>query len=577
MALPAQVYLRHKDGESIGPLPLFALEVLFDARVVDEGTPVSHNGFTFKALRDLPEILLRVQDVKEQLGRGEDPWTTPLAPPPSIAEPATPTTPATNEREPKNALSAMLRAAAKKATGQLTMAAGTDRLTLTYKDGKIASIDSNVESLSLARYLVDSGTCTEAQIAQGVERAPMMGGDIGGALISLGLVPPHTYFEKFLAWAKNTLKAAVTHGFDVPSFAASEVPSPPVPLGFDRFGILIELVREAADRTLLAEAFDKKKPCPLIPSHVEGVTLEELKLKPGELRVMNALNGVKTLGEILEAFGGSDSKSLEVQRLVYFGEQTGLIVIGDDPLIGKELQEATKLREQLERMKTRNYFELLGVTEKDSDDSARQKYTDLAKLHHPDKLRQGAAQELVDVRREIFALISEGFEALQSSDQRYTYSHDLSTGRVGSADELAKVQAVLRAETLFKKAEILAKVKKYDEALACLDEAIQAKSDDTEFKVYRAYYGFLHASKTGGGDDSAEKAIKSILALMKNDANIASGYMFLGLLHKAVNKPQVAVKYFEKVLEYDEKNPEAAREVRLSKLRDEKTKKKGWF
>lgn len=180
LALPAQVYLRHKDGESIGPLPLFALEVLFDARVVDEGTPVSHNGFTFKALRDLPEILLRVQDVKEQLGRGEDPWTTPLAPPPSIAEPATPTTPATNEREPKNALSAMLRAAAKKATGQLTMAAGTDRLTLTYKDGKIASIDSNVESLSLARYLVDSGTCTEAQIAQGVERAPMMGGDIGG-------------------------------------------------------------------------------------------------------------------------------------------------------------------------------------------------------------------------------------------------------------------------------------------------------------------------------------------------------------------------------------------------------------
>ncbi|MCK6547307.1 DnaJ domain-containing protein [Myxococcota bacterium] len=576
MALPAQVYLRHKDGESIGPLPLFALEVLYDARVVDDGTPVSHNGFTFKALRDLPEILLRVQEVKEQLGRGEDPWATPLSTAPA-PEPEPPP-PKSNEREPKNALAAMLRAAAKKSTGQLTMAAGTDRLVLTYKDGKIVSIESNVESLTLARFLVDSGMCTEAQIAQGIERAPMMGGDLGGALISLGLVPPHTYFEKFLAWAKNTLKAAVTHGFDVPSFAAADVANPPVPLGFDRFGVLIELVREAADRTILSEALDKKKPCPLIPSHVEGVTLDELKLKPGELRVMNALNGAKTYGEILESFGGNDAKTLEVQRIVFFGEQTGLVVVGDDPLIGKELQEATKLREQLERMKTRNYFELLGITEKDSDDSARQKYTDLAKVHHPDKLRQGAAPELVEVRREIFAVISEAFEALQTSDQRYKYSHDLSTGRVGSADELAKVQAVLRAETLFKKAEILSKVKKYDEALACLDEAIQAKPDDTEFKVYRAYYGYLYAAKNGAvAEDQADKAIKQILALMKNDANIASGYMFLGLLNKAVNKPQVAVRYFEKVLEYDDKNPEAMREVRLAKLRDEKTKKKGWF
>jgi tetratricopeptide (TPR) repeat protein len=140
-----------------------------------------------------------------------------------------------------------------------------------------------------------------------------------------------------------------------------------------------------------------------------------------------------------------------------------------------------------------------------------------------------------------------------------------------------KVQAALQAETAFKKAEVLAKLKKFDEALEHLDEAIKLKGDDTEFKVYRVYYGFLQAQRGGTANEAdAEKAIKAIQALMKNDANIAAGYMFLGHLYKVVGKANVAVKYFEKVLEYDDRNADAQREVRLYNMRAEKDKKKKW-
>jgi len=95
---------------------------------------------------------------------------------------------------------------------------------------------------------------------------------------------------------------------------------------------------------------------------------------------------------------------------------------------------------------------------------------------------------------------------------------------------------VLHAETLFKKAEILARVKKFDEALAHLDEALSLKGDDTEFKIFRVYYAYKNGLKSGGPEADPQAAIKQILILMKADPNIASGYMFLAQLYKEIAK-----------------------------------------
>jgi tetratricopeptide (TPR) repeat protein len=154
---------------------------------------------------------------------------------------------------------------------------------------------------------------------------------------------------------------------------------------------------------------------------------------------------------------------------------------------------------------------------------------------------------------------------------------DVEAGRAGSEEEFVKVQNVLHAETVFKKAEILARVKKWDEALEHLDEALALKPDDVEFKIFRAFYAYQRARRTGGPEGDPQVAIKAIQILMKTDTNIASGYMFLAQLNKDLGKAELAVKYFEKVLEFDEKNPEAMREVRLHNMRSDKNKKKKWF
>jgi predicted TPR repeat methyltransferase len=87
------------------------------------------------------------------------------------------------------------------------------------------------------------------------------------------------------------------------------------------------------------------------------------------------------------------------------------------------------------------------------------------------------------------------------------------------------------------------------------------------------------ATKLQGGNqtEAAESAIRKITAILKKNQNIASGYLLLGHLNKAVGKLESAAKCFEKVLEYDPSNVEATREVRLSNMRKAKGKKKGLF
>ncbi|MCB9646423.1 MAG: DnaJ domain-containing protein [Deltaproteobacteria bacterium] len=565
MSLPSAVFLRHAQGVPIGPLPLWWLEVLFDSRVVDGTTPVSLDGQRFTRLEEWPEILGRLETVKAALTRGEDPWSEP--------EP-TPSTPeAMVLAAERTVIGRMVRLSAQSATGTMTLGGVDGVITLDFKDGRVVSVSTDIERLSLAGFLLFDELVDQAALDEAAAKAPSMGGDLGGALIALGKVQPHVYFEKYLAWAKKVLGAAVAEPFEV-SFEAGDVATPAVPLGFDRLGAAMDAVRSGLNRSRLQDILLPKRACPLIISQVEGVQLEDVKLKPRELRALKAVDGVKALGDLLDDLGGSDEKVLPVLQAVYFGEQAGFVVFGEDPLIRKELAEAQTTEAEYQRLLRKDYFEVLGISQTSSDDEVRSRYTDLAKRYHPDKIRKEAAPELLEARRKVFALVSEAADHLETEDARYKYAHDLETGAVGGQEALEKAQAILQSETLFKKAEILLRVRKYDEALQHINQAIALNPDDTEFKILREYLGYLSAARRGEALLAAESAARAILALMKNDANIASGYLYLGHLQNAQGKEDLAFKYFEKVLEYDEHHPEALSQVRVGRLRKEKKKKK---
>ncbi|CAN0511585.1 unnamed protein product, partial [Laminaria digitata] len=356
-----------------------------------------------------------------------------------------------------------------------------------------------------------------------------------------------------------------------------EQASPPFPLGLDPLGVPVDAVRTGMTRSRLNELLGPKRPCPLIISQVDGVKLEDVKLKPRELRVLKKVNGVKTLGELMEELGGSEDKSLPILQVVYFAEQAGFVAFGDDPLHKKEMAEAQEIMALVEKMEKQSFFDVLGVSEQSSDEEVRGRYADYAKTYHPDKIRPEAAPSLLEARRRIFSLISEAADELETENQRYQYAHDLEQGLTGDVATMEKVQSALQSETHFKKAEILLRVRKYDEATAELELAISMNPEDVEFKILREYIGYLSAAKRDEGLLAAQKATKAIQGMMKLNPNIASGYLYLGHLQNAQGKEDLALKYFEKVLEYDENHPEATSQVRVGRMRKDRKKKKRWI
>lgn len=583
--LPSALYLKHTNGEAIGPLSMTAVEVLFDSRVVTAKTPISFDGDRFSAIDAWPEVLKRLESIKSKLNEGKKVWGKDAEPDKSsepkksrysFKEPA-PSGERIARASESTVVGRMLRLAVQQRAGQLKLHASTGGIYLTYKDGKVISVATEIETLSIANFLVRTGALDEATVQEGLKQAPAMGGDLGGALIASGKIQPHVYFEKFLDWAKEVLGAAVSREFAEVLFEELEPTTPPFPLGLDRLAVPLQAVRSGMTRARLTQTLQSKMPCPVIISQVEGVTLEDVKLKPRELRALRAIDGVKTLAQIMEDLGGSEEKALPVLQALFFAEQAGFLAFGDDPLHRKELSEAQTTKTLFERLAKQNYFEVLGVSQGSSDEEVRSRYADYAKKYHPDTVRTEAATELLDARRKIFDLMGKAAAALATEDNRFDYASNVERGILNEEEALKNAQGMLQSETLFKKAGILLKVRKYAEAETHLNQAIMLNPDDAEFQMMLAYIGYLQGAKSGDAEAAASAAAEALAPLRTKNPDILAGHLYMGHIQTALNKPDGALKAFKKVLELDPNHPEATSQVRVGRMRKDRKTKKRWI
>ncbi|MBI4819409.1 MAG: DnaJ domain-containing protein [Deltaproteobacteria bacterium] len=590
------VFLQDRAGAPIGPISQRAFEALAAARIIDESTPVSKDGASFLPMGQYPDLKRRTLEVMKALMDEVDPWegSKPAAPPPAPPA-ATPTPPPAAAPRPRanssfeavseqtegsaetaSVLRAIFTRAAARSKGQLIIASPDGQLDLRFIDGKIVVFDTNVPYLGLGPYLIFAKVCDAATIAKGTERAASMGGDLGGALVSMGLLPPHTFMEQLPKWVRQAVVGALGwNNFTATFTEIPDMPPPPIPLGLDRFRVFSEIL-ERIDRPILEAWVEKRKAVPLIRSGVEGAALEDLGLDPKTFRVAKSIDGTKTADEIIKAAGTKLDQQLAALRAIYFTTQVGVAVFGEDQRTPDEQRQVKKLEELFLKLEKQNHFEILGVTSKSKDDEVGAKYKEFAKRYHPDMLREGSLPELVDIRSKLFDLYRKCYDNLKDEKKRESYQQIIDKGYDPTMDEQQIVRNVLQAEVEFKKAEALMRMRKYQEALDTLIAAEKLKPDDGEIKIYREYLKVM-TDKTPSSPRT-QLAIEEIRTLLKANPKLVMGFIFLGRLYKLDEQPGKAAKAWKVVLEMDPKNNEATSELRLSRMREEKDKgKKGIF
>ncbi|MFO0727197.1 MAG: DnaJ domain-containing protein [Myxococcota bacterium] len=561
--MAASVFLRDKVGAPIGPVPFVALEVLFSVRVVDESTPISTDGAEFQPLAARPELIARLSAMRERVLAGQNPWPEGLVVGPFKGD---------LDLATNSPFSVLFKTAASNARGVLWFEVQSTQVQVHFLDGKVVRLETTAESLSLGAWLLEKKLVTMPALERAVLKSIELGGDLGAALIATQAIPPHLFLEHFANWSKWVLERVMGMSEGRAVFAVEELPPPPIPLGWDRFGALLEAARKRLGREELERAISGRGERAVIPSQVEGVTLEDLKLLPKELRVLKGIDGARNLSAILEAQTTAEQR-VSAMFAVYVALETGFAVLGDDPEEPRERQEAERLEAVHEEWKKRGHLEILGIRAESSDEEVRSRYMELAKVYHPDRVRTNALPRLIEVRRALFTLVQAAYEATENAEKRAQIQGLAKMGYSGKIDEQAVIRSVLESETYFKKAEALGRMKKWADAVEHINEAIKRKADEPEFRVHRAYYAYMAAPTEPG----LSKAVDEIAALAKKNPTLGACQLFLARLHKQLRQPEVAMKHFKKLLEIDPRNHEAESELRLFAMRQDKGQKKKWF
>ncbi|MEE2901844.1 MAG: DnaJ domain-containing protein [Myxococcota bacterium] len=560
-----------------------SLEVLYDSHIIDERTPISQDGRTFHRLEQVRPVIAHLRDVKAQLNEGIDVWREPepampteLRPPDRAKTETIPALMTDNEFdfETTSPVKVMFKLAVSKRTGTLAVKLEKGMLYLYYRDGKVVDANAELEARKLASYLVKNKICDQSAVRTGIERAPQMGGDLGTALIALGLIQPHEYVTHYVTWAKSLVGFVVAQTSGSCFFSDEEVKTPAIPLGLDRFKVLIDAVRLGFTETELSKLLSSKKKCLLIPAHADGATIEELKLDSRELRVYRGIDGTTTYGEIV---GKAREKAGSVVRCVYLITELGYVVFGEAPTEAEANEpEVQELQDLYEALKSKNYYEILTITSKSTDEEVRNSYMKLAKKYHPDTVSHSSSPKVVETNNNIFALIQDAFDQVDTQEKRSNYDTMLKAGVTTKADEQKLVQSILEAENLFTKAQTYVRTHQVNMAIEALEQAIRLKSDDPEFETHLAYYKFL--AQKDDKKAAAARAINAIERQLRKQPNMASAHLFLGRLNKLNDDLKKSMSHLEKVISIDPNNLEAKSDLRLVKMRLQKSKsRKGLF
>lgn len=238
----------------------------------------------------------------------------------------------------------------------------------------------------------------------------------------------------------------------------------------------------------------------------------------------------------------------------------------------------TQVESKITRIDMENHFEVLGVKETASVLEIRDAYFSMAKLFHPDRLA-----DMPDLRQKAqaaFTRISAAYNELSDDKKRAAYINKLHEGdgqgptSATSRGDQATIGRAVNAALEAQKAELFLKK---NELAAAETHAKMASLADPDQPAYTALLVWIQAlqrpaptAEEGKTNQAYDDLITTLNQLLAKEPNFERAVYYRGVLFQRAGQPEKAFKDFSKALELNPRNIDAAREVRLHKLRNEK-------
>jgi curved DNA-binding protein CbpA len=219
-------------------------------------------------------------------------------------------------------------------------------------------------------------------------------------------------------------------------------------------------------------------------------------------------------------------------------------------------------RERAERILASDHFAALGLPRTAGPEDAQKAFVAAAKQWHPDRVPEGA-RELAPLYARVFSRLEAARGTLTDPERRQKYIEDLYSGPKQATINAA---SSLEAGLELKKAEVLLKKNDVAGAERHLRRVVQLTPGNV---IAQALLVWVQVKPTSQPPELA-KLVADLDRVVALDERCERAVFFRAQLKKRLGKEKEAYADFARAAELDKNNIDAAREVRLYRMRYDK-------
>ncbi len=481
-------------------------------------------------------------------------------------------------------------------TGMLDMNndAGTHRR-IYIIDGNPTFMQSNAESENVGALLLHRGRITEPDFERCLRFMKDRARTLQQSLLELRLVTEADLATAYKLLAGQLLPLALGMAFGNYRWRETDAFVGRVPEGrFEPVQVLFEGIKQHVHPPQILKFFVGREDVPLVPTTEFERLLPYFQRVFGGVTVAGHIDGSKTYRQLSrvraseaativpQLFGlvtsgmtvlpeVNDDNAMEVAVNVAAAEIENLdrdngslvLELDDGPddgtargALGADQRAQARVNRFHAEIMSQDFFQIFRATRRTPEADIKAAYFELAKKWHIDGFSDvdlGPAQQKLN---EIFARITEAYETITDPTKRPEYIIYLDRKAKGLPTD---VNEILRGEQLFDQAMNMIRRKDFPNAQQVLAEAVRLNPDP----IYFATLGWVTFSLDPNSPVNLSKAVQLLKKAVQEQENLPVAYQYLGNISYARSNPVEAQKWWQRCLEWEPNNVEAARGLRL--------------
>jgi hypothetical protein len=462
-------------------------------------------------------------------------------------------------------------------TGALHFQSGEKKKTIFFAEGMVVGARSNLLSERLGQVLVGMGKLDADACGDTLALQRTRNENLGNIAVDLGLVEEEDLQEGLRRQVEERIGELFRWREGGYAFAPADPGAVKVAvIRISAAEAVLLGARVGCDvarlRALLAP-FARQFPVVLSTTTSR---LGDVRLSPREDALLRMIDGKTTLADIVR---GAGPEGRLVLALLYGGLAIGLVEMRDTPA-APALDPAGSENEDIRRRildrawicAERDHYAVLELAASAGAGEIRDRFIELARTVHPDRLGLDAPAELRSLAQAVFARISEAHTVLSNAGSRAAWDRE-KQGPDAFERKAQEAERALRAEMQYQKGLVYLRRRSLREALEAFRWAADLFPDEGE---YRAYYGWaLHRAALAEGRPSPPEAREALDRAIALRPELDQAHVFLGNLCKADGDMKGAEACYRRALEINAGCAEAGQELRVIEMRRGRGKGRG--